>query len=53
MRHEHHVVMFKGECYKYKSMDITRYIHECGRDSSISRRFMFHQMNLEDSSDVP
>ena len=24
MRHEHHVVMYKGECYKYKSIDITK-----------------------------
>ena len=53
MRHGHHVVMFKGECDKYKSMNITKYIHDCGRDSSISGRFMFHPMNLEDSFGEP
>ena len=53
MRHGHHIVMSKGECCKYKSVDITKWIHECGRDSSISGRFMFHLMNLEDSSNVP
>ena len=53
MRNEHHVVMSKGECCKYKSVNITKYIHECGKDSSISRMFMIHPINLKYSSDVP
>ena len=45
--HEYKSMVFKGKRYKYKSMDIIKYIHEYGKDFSILERFMFHPINLK------